>query len=444
MTKQDYVDKVEDLTVEQIVEGIFNGIVTFEELKNTGEFDASKQKSAKKLLKEKDDDAFANVRTVTELQHYLTLFPSGNHISEALEKIEKIKNDEAAEEKKRKEKEKMIDEIKNDINKYTPDEIIGKLSVDVLEELCNELGIDAEIIRNYREPELIFNDIPQNKDEIPVGYTDVFFWGIPSSGKTCALSAIFNTMKKKYSMEAPDCDKKFGATYRDSLINMFKNDYGYLPSRTLPDRTQYMPFLLYNRGERNKRKISFFELSGEVFRYFYDIANNSQIVSNNDMDSITESFKTLDLLLNSKNQKIHFFFIDYNRETRGTADSSGLTQSNYLEAATTYFRDKNDIFKKKTDAVYIVITKSDEIRGNNKTEIVKNFLCENFGSFIDVLKNQCKRQSVDFRIKLFSIGDVYFKRVCKINREFSTDIIDSLLKRVKPVSDSNFKKFFNS
>ncbi|MBP6695642.1 MAG: hypothetical protein KA161_10960, partial [Saprospiraceae bacterium] len=122
----------------------------------------------------------------------------------------------------------------------------------------------------------------------------------------------------------------------------------------------------------------------------------------------------------------------------------GLTQSNYLEAAAVYFRDRNNIFRKKTDAVYVVITKSDEIKGDNKIDIAKAFLQENFGSFMDVLKNQCQRNSVDFKVKLFSIGDVYFKRICKIDRSYSNDIIQDLLKRVKPVSNNVIKKFFNS
>ena len=205
-----------------------------------------------------------------------------------------------------------------------------------------------------------------------------------------------------------------------------------------------MPFLFYKRGEKHKRKISFFELSGEVFKYFYEVVYNSQIINDYDRDAIEKSFRTLDLLLNSNNQKIHFFFIDYNQETKHTADINGLTQSNYLEAAATYFRDRNNIFRKKTDAVYVIITKSDEIKGDDRMEIAKSFLQENFGSFMDVLKNQCQNNSVDFKVKLFSIGDVYFKKICKVNRSYANDIIQDLLNRVKPSNNNIFKKFFNS
>lgn len=456
MEKKDYIKHISNLKAEDIVDGIVNGIITFDELrteaaKSDFTFDDLKQNKVKTLLKKKDDDTFATANTIEALNNYLLAFPAGNYADEAKRKIEQIQDEikereerEKAEERKYEESEKMLSEIKKDLNKYTPDEIIEKLGNSVLNDLCKGLGLDAQKVKEYKEPELKFNEIPQNESDIPAGYTDVFFWGIPSSGKTCALSAIFSTIKKDYSMEAPDCSKKFGATYRDSLINIFRNDCAHLPGRTNQDRTQYMPFLFYKRGEKKKRKISFFELSGEVFKYFYEEANNSHIIDDYAREDIEKSFKTLELLLKSNNQKIHFFFIDYNQETKQSVDSNELTQSNYLEAAATYFRDKNDIFKKKTDAVYVVVTKSDEIQGNDRSASAKSFLNDNFGSFMDVLKNQCQGHSVDFKVKLFSIGDVYFKKICKINRAYSIDIVNDLLDRVKPENNGKIKSFFNS
>lgn len=444
MEKKDYISQIENLTAEQIVDGISNGKVNFTELRKTGDFGSDKQRSVKALLKKKDDESFVNADSIEALEDYLRVFPEGNHKNEVLEKLRKIQDAKIAEEKRRNEREEMLRKIKEDPNEYTPDEITEKLSPEDFNYLCKELDVDHSIIMNHKDPTLTFNDIPNSENEIPEGYTDVFFWGIPSSGKTCALSAILSTIKKDYSMEAPDCEKKFGATYRTNLVNIFRNDYGYLPPRTNEDRTQYMPFLFYKRGEKKKRKVSFFELSGEVFKYFYEKVNNAQIIDDYDRGNIETSFQSLELLLNSNNQKIHYFFIDYNQETKHAIDSNGLTQSDYLEAAAIYFRDNNGIFKKKTDAVYVVVTKSDEIKGNDTSSIAKSFLDDNFGNFMSVLKNQCQNYSVHFKVKLFSIGDVYFKKICKINRAYSSDIINDLLKRIKPISNSKFRKFFNS
>jgi hypothetical protein len=445
MEEQDYLDNISNLSAEQIAEGIANNKVTFEALRKTNEFDASKQRNVRAILKQKDDAVFAMANTLTALENYITVFPKGQNVEEAKRKIQELRDEERRKLKLAEERENMLRNIRENINEYTPKEVLDKLSSDDFENLCNELDIDASLIRNYRIPELRPNDFPQSANEIPEGYTDVFFWGIPSSGKTCALSAILSTIKKDYSMEAPDIQSQFGATYRDSLVQIFQKETGFLPGRTNEDLTQYMPFMLYKRGEFNKqRRVSFFELSGEVFKYFYEKSNNSIIINDDNRQYIEKSFNTLDVLLNSNNQKIHFFFIDYNAETKRKSDSNGLSQNNYLDAAATYFRDQNNIFRKKTDAVFIIVTKSDEIKSDNKIESAKEFLNEHFGSFIDVLKNQCKRNSVDFKIKIFSIGDVYFRQVCKINRNYSKDIIDDLLVRIKPVRNSWWRNFLNS
>jgi hypothetical protein len=445
MEEQDYLDNISNLSAEQIAEGIANNKVTFEALRKTNEFDASTQKNVRAFLKQKDDAVFAMSNTLAALENYITVFPKGQNVEEAKRKIQELSDEERRKLKLAEERENMLRNIRENINEYTPKEVLDKLSADDFENLCNELDIDASLIRNYTPPKLRDNYFPQSADEIPEGYTDVFFWGIPSSGKTCALSAILSTIKKDYSMEAPDIKSQFGATYRDGLVQIFQKDTGFLPGRTNADLTQYMPFMLYKRGEYNKqRRVSFFELSGEVFKYFYEKSNNSSIIDDDHRQYIEKSFNTLQVLLNSNNQKIHFFFIDYNAETKHKSDSNGLSQNNYLDAAATYFRDQNNIFRKKTDAVFIIVTKSDEIKSDNKIESAKEFLNEHFGSFIDVLKNQCKRNSVDFKIKIFSIGDVYFRQVCKINRNYSKDIIDDLLVRIKPVRNSWWRNFLNS
>jgi len=474
--KEFLLKNVEDLSAQQIADGIRAQIVFFEELKKTELFDASKQRAVKKILSESEaeDNAFNTANTLPLLEDFKIKFPNSKRLHEIDNKIADIKEKQAREEEENKQKqaeeeEREFAEIIRNNNKETPQTAKNKLGEEKLRRVCDAIGIDYNVVINYDEPPLNFSDIiPTKATDIPEEYTDVFFWGIPSSGKTCALSAILNTISKKYSMDAPP-KKKFGTKYRDSLIELFTNDTGYLPSNTNLDRTQYMPFRIKKRGKGELyRNISFFELSGEIFRFIYDIINenvSTEIINNStDEEYLTEAqkkenqkrtaFKTLNLLLNSDNQKIHFFFIDY---SQATDPEKRQEQAKYLNAAATYFRDKNDIFKKKTDAVYIVVTKADEIKDKNgnsvsdeeKGRLAKKFLSENFGNFMDVIETRCDRDCVSLRKKIFSIGDVYFSKICKINRKYSSVIIDELLTIVKPPIGeykwySKFFKFFNS
>ena len=437
------------ITVDVIADAIREGILTFKEAQDTGEFQIAKQRLVKDWLARyaQEDTDFNNATSMLLLESFIEKYPNSKYKDSV---VGKIREEEMLEREKQSQK---FERIKNNINEYKPDELKNEIGDELLRNLCNELGIDYDVVNNYDEPELKFNDIPQDAADIPLGFTDVFFWGIPSSGKTCALSAILCTMKDKYTITSPTIEKKFGATYRDSLINIFKNQTAYLPAATQKDRTQYMPLLLKRRNEEKYRKISFFELSGEVFKYFYELENNCNILDEVDRSNVESAFKTLNLLLGSKNQKIHFFFIDYQQETKGTRDKHNLTQENYLNAAATYFRDREDIFKKKTDAVYVVVTKSDQIKSDNesashlngeiRTQLAGRFLLENFGNFMDVIKHRCRKDSVDFNVKIFSIGDVYFKSICKINYYYATNIVEDLLKKVRPAGESWFSKWFN-
>ena len=394
-------------------------------------------KIEKKKLEEEENE-YNNAITLPHLIEFLSNFPQSKYCDEVHLKIQKKENEE-----REKQREKF-EEIKRNINDYKPDEVKSELGEGFLRDLCDQLEIDYNVVANYDEPELAFGEIPKKKEDVPLGFTDVFFWGIPSSGKTCALSVILRTMKDKYTMTSPSIATKFGGSYRDSLVSIFSNNTGYLPAATAKDRTQYMPLLLKKRGDDNYRQISFFELSGEVFKYFYELEYGVKVLEEGDRDRVLRSFDTLNLLLNSDNQKIHFFFIDYKQETKGSKSRAGRTQEDYLSAAASYFRDKNDIFKKKTDAVYIVVTKADEIEGENKTEIAKDFLETKFGGFMDSIKVLCKKDSVNFGVKIFSIGDVYFKGICKINYYYAENIIEDLLKKVKSPNVGRFSRFFNN
>jgi hypothetical protein len=449
MNKEDYISKVEDLTAEQIAEGILDRIVTFEELKETGVFYASKQKTVKAILKKMDDEVFNKAFTVSQLEDYLTTFPDGTHKDEARSRINDIRSDEEDRRRRDREKNAIWQEIINNPNSVTPSELFEKgITADDIRNMNIE-GVTEEIIDavfRYKEPILTHNDIPQNPEDIPSGYTDVFFWGIPSSGKTCALAAIIDTIKVDYTMADPDTKPKYGATYRHSLDNIFDDSTGIgnLPDRTVEDRTQYMPFKLKKRGEKHYRKISFFELSGEVFKYFYDIVYNTSNTDNGyKRAKVKIGFDTLQLLLNSNNQKIHFFFIDYDYQTNQKADQNGLTQAEYLNAAATYFKENNNIFKKKTNAVYVVVTKIDELKSSNRGESAADFLQNNFGSFMDVLKTRCKKDNVHFEVIMFSIGQVWFKRICKKNRFYANAIIQKLLDTVQPSKESKFGDILN-
>lgn len=455
MELKEIVNKLEDLSAADIANLLYENNLSFEVFsdavrKNGGWDSAEKRRNVQTLLTRKDKDdynAAALANTVEAFQKYLSLYPNGNHVADARTKIQILNDSFCIDERKEREKKAIWQEIIDNPNSVTPDELYEKgITADDIRQM-NIPGITDKIIDavfRYQKPPLVHNEIPENSSDIPSGYTDIFFWGIPSSGKTCALATIIDTMKNHYTIADPDIKKKYGATYRHSLGNIFDDatGIGNLPDRTVEDRTQYMPFLFKARKEKNYRKISFFELSGEVFKHFYDLTYDVESGINlSQQDKVKIGFDTLKLLLSSNNQKIHFFFIDYDYQTQNNKQS-GWTQAQYLEAAAAYFRDNDYIFKKKTDAINVVITKSDNIIGDNKIEKAKAFLEKNFGSFMDVIKTRCRKDDIQFNVKMFSIGKVWFKRICEIDPSYSHSIINDLL-QIDTQRESKIIPFFN-
>ncbi len=194
-----YIKYVADLNVQDIVEGIRDGKVSFEELQATLKFDAKKQKQVKeqRINFEKEDSAFEAANTLLQLRDFLKQFPQSKHCEIIRDKIFQKESEEREKQKAK------INQIRRNINEYTPAEVKKELGETLLRDLCDELGIDYNVVNNYDEPQLNFNNIPQNVNDVPNGYTDVIFWGIPSSGKTCALAASLRTIKDKYTMTSP-------------------------------------------------------------------------------------------------------------------------------------------------------------------------------------------------------------------------------------------------
>ena len=414
-TRDGYIKNVRELSVPELAQAVHNGIVSLNDLGKNGMLGAAKrkeiQKEIDKIQKEEEDgredrDAFRKAEVSDDYCPYMEQFPEGIFFKEA----------------KKRESQK--------INKYLIDEYENKFTQETLIKTSNNSAVNYEIINalNQRNCELQTNSLlPEKKEQIPSGYTDVFLWGCPSSGKTTSLSVIMYMLKNNYTMGYDE--KGYGAVYRNSLINIFNNEgYGRLPEATVTETTEYMPVLIKRRNSNeNYRKISFVDLSGELFEYFYEFFKHPD-----EMDTRLQThFDKVGMYLNSNNSKIHLFFLDHTQ--LDAPDHSNRTQNDYFDAAIHYFKKHTQIIKKNTLSIRIIITKCDEIKGNRE-EVANRIIYRDFGGFYDDLKTICDKNAIPLDFKLFSIGDVVFKRYCKINGYYANDIIEFLLNHVRPGS----------
>jgi hypothetical protein len=439
MNKDKILSNVDSLTADQLFNFISQGIVTLDELKATLNLDDSKRLAIKNLQTQRDqidDDVWELARYGNEvgLRNYITNYPTGRHVQEAKDKIDSL---EQARRQAKAAKQGILDDIKRNPNSYTPAQIRSFLQNGTITESelinCNIPQSAIDNLNKVKAPTLQLGNTP---DSIPDGYTEVYFWGGTGSGKTCALGAVLHMAEKKGYLNIATGP---GYLYANQLKNIFSDDgvaNDYLPAPSPVETTQYLPFTLKKSSENNTRSVSLIELSGEIFKCFFH-QNAGQPFPTQAHEN---TFNSLNSFLKSSNRKIHFFFIDYDRENN--PDGTGLKQSDYLAAASTYFKN-NAVFGKTTDAIYVVLTKSDLLiddNGNSVTgydervEYAKKYLNDqNYKAFINTLKGNCKKYSINagkLTVEPFSLGQVYFKEICNFEGSAAAKIVEILMERI--------------
>ncbi len=432
MEKETILVNVESLTAEQLFEEIKSGNVSLEEIKNTGELETTKRRKIESLFAQEDsreDEVWERARYGNELalSDYITNFPSGKYVQDAKEKIQYLEQERNKAKASRYE---ILDKINRNSNQFDPDQIKSYIQNGIIDKKdlleCRIPQNVIDTVFNMKYPKLMLGETPT---AIPDGFTEVYFWGIPGSGKTCALAALLSTAGKAGFLETAIGP---GYDYMTRLKNIFLNDVAVLPGPTPFEKTQYLPFALKKPNEKYSRSVSLIELSGEIFKCFY--FENARIELR--VDKYRQTLNSLNSFLNGRNRKIHFFFIDY--ETKNKVDVDGYTQSDYLSAAATYFnKPESDIFSKSTDAIYIVLTKSDLIPCSEaeRMQKAKEYLNgENFSSFINILKTKCKKYSINggiLTVEPFTLGKIYFNQLCEFNDAPSQNLMSILFDRVK-------------
>lgn len=299
----------------------------------------------------------------------------------------------------------------------------GTLSV---EDLIS-IDIDKLFIQKMFNGETAQNFSTSDKlDKIHKQSTEIYFWGIPSSGKSCALGAILSVAasgKVAYSMDADTESQGYG--YMTKLINLFQNGkIGTLMEGTSVDSFYEMGFDLVDKDGKI-HPITCIDMAGELMRCMYK-ANAGDSMS--DTDEVMLDTLTKVLIDNrSTNRKMHIFVIEYGAEDRLY---EGLPQRVYLEGAVSYIKNTG-IFKKDTDAIYIMITKADKVKNAIKDTFTE-YINDKYLGFYNGLEQICKDNEINkgkVEKIAFSLGEVCFQNYCKFNSRPAENVVSLILQR---------------
>lgn len=418
-----------------------------------------KEEEQQKLWNELDKDS------KKDLEAFIEKYPDSKYCDEARSILKKIKN-------KKDGKKALLDRINtgvsifNEINDCLKRKLISKNDlIELIREDNNlfdyniakslydrnlidfaEAGIEDEFIQIFDEkPDRLESEASGPLEKITKSpCTEVYFWGVPASGKTCALGAIMscaNNGKVAKSMtKDPKCQ---GYGYMTRLANIFKSDgsVGVLPAGTAVSSTYEMGFEL--EDEKGKiLPITCIDLAGELFLCMHRV---------NAKESVTDEqqgvLNTLtDVLVDNKtdNRKIHFFVIEYGAEKK---EFAGLPQRDYLDSAAAYIQERG-IFKNDTVGVYILITKVDKVKTEEGSlkEKLRSYMSENYRGFYNKMERICKENEINggkVSIQPFTLGKVCFQDYCKFDEKCAADVVKIIMNTAYGTKNNMWQKIVN-
>ncbi len=289
------------------------------------------------------------------------------------------------------------------------------------------IGIDKLFIQKMFNGESAQSfSTPEKLDRIHKQSTEIYFWGIPSSGKSCALGAILSVAASGRIAKSMDPDTgSQGYGYMTKLINLFHNgEVGTLMEGTAVDSFYEMGFDLLD-VEGRIHPITCIDMAGELMRCMYKANAGDKM---NEIDEVMLDTLTRVLIDNrSTSRKMHIFVIEYGAEDRLY---EGLPQKVYLDGALSYIKNTG-IFKKDTDAIYIMITKADKVKNATK-ETFNQYINDKYLGFYNGLEQICKDNEINKgRVEklAFSLGEVCFQNYCKFDSRAAENVVNLILQR---------------
>ena len=343
----------------------------------------------------------------------------------------------------------LVDAIEKDhnfINSYCLRSLIGRGEKYLTMDDIYRLDIDERFKEFFEDnnpmPQMSFPHAPLNN--ISKRGTEVYFWGIPASGKSCALGALLsvaNNGEVAYSMSRDNnCQ---GYRYMTLLASLFRN--GGHVSTFPPSTSIFDTFEMAFDLEDNERKVHpliFVDMAGELLKCMYK--------KDADMDLTNNDKEMLGMLTNvlidkrTNNRKIHFFVIEYEEDNKM---HDGFSQADWLAGAVKYIQ-RTEIFNKDTNAIYILITKADKALGKdaNLGTTLRNFVQNSYRGFYNGLKSIAEKYEInDGKIKIFpfTMGNVCFQDYCLFNQATAETIIKELIYYTPGQKKNKFTKAIN-
>ncbi|MCM1520069.1 MAG: hypothetical protein NC098_04730 [Lachnoclostridium sp.] len=287
----------------------------------------------------------------------------------------------------------------------------------------------------------------------PKDRTDIFFLGVPRSGKSSVLSGvIYQLWRDGFAGYEPQLVNGVDPcmAYYQGLIRAVATKKP--PVGTATDTVSFMKIDLVHGKRRNK--LTIVEMAGEAFKR----AAERIAKGNGNQEEVWKELGA-EQCLRSKNQKMLFFVLDYSAVKGINEACSAFDQLEILESALrTLSTDGPDpqnprkgCTMSRVETVAVLVTKSDLMQQSTvqgRLAEARAYMEDNFKNFMRELMDMsrefgCNRVN-DYRpyFLTFSLGNFYVGNTVVFNPDDSKRIID-FIRTATPSESIDRFRFFN-
>ena len=272
---------------------------------------------------------------------------------------------------------------------------------------------------------------------------EVYFWGIPSSGKTCALGTILAAARGGNVARSMRVEKCQGQLYQIILSQIFKreNFYCILPGRTSVDSNFAIRTVLEDM-QGNDHPVTLIDMAGELFcATLWNEQGKTENLKERHKTAL-EEFENMLVTKKSSNPKYHFFIIEYSEDDK---KYRGFDQDVYLEHGLQYLFEKG-VLTDANNGLYVIVTKTDLVqrntpKGMDPNEYLTQCLEMRYPNFLNLLNTYCGRFGMSGGLPIpFDIGEVCFQNLCQVKTERAQRIVEILMEEHHPNVEKKERK----
>lgn len=343
---------------------------------------------------------------------------------------------------------KFIEALRNNPNAYPVTTIKQTIKNDynddynVLRHVFDKNRLKA--IKNYEAPD----PLPSVGYRKPKNnYIEVYFWGLRGTGKTCTIGSVIGYLTDEERIKTNR--RANGRNYIRKLQNLFSEEKEdgivRLPGSTTIQTLPVMPIKIKDRDSK-WHYANIIDVAGENFNGIYRENNGdgSSCTNASAVNNLTKCLK------NGRNYKIHFFIIEYGKDSK----TDGEPNSRIIRRLIEDF-DKTNLFGFLSVGMFVLFTKCDKInipknadaetKEKTRSDAIEEY-CKNnqdVDKLIKCIKKIAQKRQCTFDQHTFSIGDVFAQDLCNADYSDAEKIVNIIESHSPAHDDGLLERVFD-